>query len=532
MIPALVSLKSLIKTKSYHIDYPLFRLHYQATVCALLAFCLILTAKILFGDTIDCKSRMLARDDFYDNQCFAQGTYTMYAIDGDDLRKIAAIQHGYTLQETPTTTPGTIQIEFTKHDLHPDISDKLPKPSSRAPLAVESPSTSRRMLDKNVSNEDLGIVPRIASFLYDLAGFNNEEDPTQRVKKDLVTITKNNVTNYTYSLKTFPDEFLSNSNIGEFFKNNFRSIHQMMKSNNFKFLKDVKYMYSGIMIPKPTGDMYSTVLWHRYYQYIPIILFLQAVLFYFPHYLWKCWENGVIASICKQLHENRFTPCEYIDSNYQIVDYLQNCFVLNKWLVYKYYFCQLLMLVNLLTQIIVLNAIFNNQFVTYGIDVFTYLFIDKDVYGLRSYEGNNEDLNNPMDFVFPKVTACTTESLSQAGLSPDRNQFLCILPLNILHDKFFLILWFWFLILGVVTVVQIMFDILYTTMPAMRKYLFKRKFGPYLSEGNKHSSSLQELFMLDLIGSNSDRFAFSALLRRLNKDDWQISSSPEHQSLV
>jgi hypothetical protein len=31
---------------------------------------------------------------------------------------------------------------------------------------------------------------------------------------------------------------------------------------------------------------------------------------------------------------------------------------------------------------------------------------------------------------------------------------LCVLPLNILHDKVYLILWYWYLVLFVVTVLQ------------------------------------------------------------------------------
>lgn len=416
MLSALASLKTLIKLKSYHIDHPLFRLHYQVTVSALLAFCLILTAKILFGDTIDCQSRILGRDDFFDNLCYSQGTKTTYAIDESTASHVA--------ESVPITT-------------------------------------------------------------------------------------------------------------GEHLKQHFRLIHRLVKSdrNEHNYSSDIRYIHSGIMIPREDIEVHSATYWHRYYQYIPIILFLQAAFFYLPHYLWKTWENGIVSSVCKQLHENRFAPTEYIESNYHMIDYLQNCFNLNKCLVYKYFFCHALLLVNLIGQIITLNVIFNNQYITYGMDVFQYLFIDNDIYGLRGNKPNMTEINSPMDFVFPKFTACEVSLLSEAGKRPDTYSFLCILPLNILYDKFFLILWFWFLVLAFFTVLQIVYDTLYTAMPMLRKHLFKRRYGPYLSEDNRHSSSLSELFLLDLIGSNSDKFAFSVLLRKLNKEDWQSSPS-ENQSLV
>uniref|UniRef100_A0A6G1SHX9 Innexin n=1 Tax=Aceria tosichella TaxID=561515 RepID=A0A6G1SHX9_9ACAR len=402
VLPALVSLKNLIKTKSYHIDLPFFRLHYQATACLLLAFCLILTANVLFGETIKCQTRMNANADikFVDHMCYAIGTYTKYQV----------ISHGQ--------LPG-----------------------------------------------------------------------------------KTNVT--------------------------------------FKANPESRYFFTGIPIGLTNGPEIIT-FWHSYYQYVPLILFVQAVLFYFPHYLWKLWENGIISTICQRLHEHRFAPNEYFDVNYDLVYYIQNVLKFNKSLVYKYYFCHILCMLNLVIQIIVLNRIFNYQFVTYGYMFIKYLF-DDDMYGLRpsspdevSKEIRQANLNNPLDFVFPKVTSCFFETASQAGKGIDKFYPMCILPLNILHDKFFLLLWFWFLILITFTALQIINDFMFTMLPLFRRYLFAKRFGSGLfsvtadDSCTRQPASLQEVFLLNLVGHNSDKFAFAALLRRLNKDDWTASPSETH----
>lgn len=416
MLSALVSLKSLVKNKSYHIDHPVFRLHYQATVCGLLGFCLILTAKILFGDTIDCKGS--TRDDFFDNLCYSLGTYTTYAVD-------------------------------------PECADM------------------DALANKNSS--------------------------------DL-------------------------NSIQEYFAKQFRLVHRLSRNPILCHSSDIQYIYSGIQIPRDLTESLSVTFWHKYYRYIPMILFLQAVFFYLPHYLWKVWENGIVSSVCKQLHDHRFSPNEFIESNYNMVDYIQNCFTLNKSLVYKYYLCHIFLMINLVVQILALDAILNDQFITYGLDVIYYRFINDRIYGLKKFQPDplrDAEVNHPMDFVFPKVTACTAETLSAAGGTPNQLQFLCVLPLNILYDKFFLTLWFWLVILGVITVLQLVYDALYITLPPLRKYLFERKFGSYLS-----SSSPAELFMLDLIGTNSDKFAFTALMRKLNKEEWHLSSPSESESLV
>lgn len=36
---------------------------------------------------------------------------------------------------------------------------------------------------------------------------------------------------------------------------------------------------------------------HAYYQWVPFVLFAQAISFYLPHLLWRSWEGGKINSL-------------------------------------------------------------------------------------------------------------------------------------------------------------------------------------------------------------------------------------------
>jgi innexin len=36
---------------------------------------------------------------------------------------------------------------------------------------------------------------------------------------------------------------------------------------------------------------------HAYYQWVPFVLFAQAICFYLPHLFWRSWEGGKIKSL-------------------------------------------------------------------------------------------------------------------------------------------------------------------------------------------------------------------------------------------
>ena len=78
------------------------------------------------------------------------------------------------------------------------------------------------------------------------------------------------------------------------------------------------------------------------------------------------------------------------------------------------------------------------EFMTYGSDVLNYT-------GMES-----EDRPDPMKTVFPKVTKCTFHKYGASG-TIEKKDGLCVLPLNIINEKIFIFVWFWMILLAVVT---------------------------------------------------------------------------------
>ena len=59
--------------------------------------------------------------------------------------------------------------------------------------------------------------------------------------------------------------------------------------------------------PNPREDTSGQVTLHAYYQWVPIVLVLQAAIYYLPELLWKQVDHGFfITTICKlnEVHIN------------------------------------------------------------------------------------------------------------------------------------------------------------------------------------------------------------------------------------
>ena len=78
-------------------------------------------------------------------------------------------------------------------------------------------------------------------------------------------------------------------------------------------------------------------------------------------------------------------------------------------------------------------------FLTYGSDVYRF-------YSLPPEEIMLEDSRNPMCEAFPRVASCTYYQYGSGGRQTALNA-LCILGLNIIIDKVYLVLWFWYVFL-------------------------------------------------------------------------------------
>merc|ERR1711868_205973 len=95
-------------------------------------------------------------------------------------------------------------------------------------------------------------------------------------------------------------------------------------------------------------------------------------------------------------------------------------------------------------QMYLMDVFFNGYFTTYGSEVLT---ISNTAPEKRS---------DPMAKVFPKMSKCTFHKYGPSG-SIINVDGLCILPINIINEKIYVFLWFWFVVLVSWTIVFLLF---------------------------------------------------------------------------
>ncbi|XP_062717038.1 innexin shaking-B isoform X4 [Aedes albopictus] len=203
---------------------------------------------------------------------------------------------------------------------------------------------------------------------------------------------------------------------------------------------------------------------YKYYQWVCFCLFFQAILFYTPRWLWKSWEGGKIHALMMDLDIGICSEIEKKQKKKLLLDYLWDNLRYHNWWAYRYYICEFLSLVNVIGQMFLMNRFFDGEFMTFGLDVITHM------------EADQEDRMDPMIYIFPRMTKCTFYKYGVSG-EVERHDAICILPLNVVNEKIYIFLWFWFIILTILTTLTIFYRIIIIFSPRMRVYLLRLRFS-------------------------------------------------------
>ena len=205
-------------------------------------------------------------------------------------------------------------------------------------------------------------------------------------------------------------------------------------------------------------------VYHNYYQWVPIILSIQAVLFYAPHWIWKNLEDDRLAKIVAGLNNAIDDPTEVDKKVDNITNYMIERMKLSKkqhdhqiWAM-KFFACECLNFINVVVQIIATDKFMGGQFSTYGTEVLNF----------PSQEA--ETRVDPMSRIFPRMTKCTFHKYGGSATIQVIDS-LCVLGMNIVNEKIYIFLWFWFIILAIVTGLNLVVRLFQYYVPNIRQRL-------------------------------------------------------------
>lgn len=254
------------------------------------------------------------------------------------------------------------------------------------------------------------------------------------------------------------------------------------------------------------GNDNQEKIFHSYYQWVPFMLFFQGVLFYVPHWIWKNWEEGKVGMISQGLRGMlTLNARERSERQRRLIDYIIDSLRTHNSYSFGYFFSEILNFVNVVANIIIVDKFLGGAFLTYGTDV------------LKFSNMNQENRSDPMVEVFPRLTKCSFHKYGSSG-SIQKHDALCVLALNILNEKIYIFLWFWFIILAVLSACAIMYSALVVMMPTTREAIIKRRFrggSPTAVEALIHNIQVGDFLLLHLLGQNISVTAFSEILTQI-----------------
>lgn len=272
---------------------------------------------------------------------------------------------------------------------------------------------------------------------------------------------------------------------------------------NYCFVENTYWLPMNENIPAAeTGEREDREL--KYYQWVPFVLALQALMFYVPRLMWTMlnWQSGLNVSAIvqkafqtkKAANSKTLKGDDEFDGDIKIVaehvrdqaGFYQaskkNGTDLHKkvtkgmgvYVTVVYLFMKLLYIINCGSQFFILNSFLGPQYSMWGIGIL------RDLINGRQWETSGH---------FPRVTLCDFEVRRLGNLH--RWTVQCVLMINMVNEKIYLVLWWWFLFVLIVTVLNFLYWLTISLVPSYGTN-FVTKYLRFKGLLNRHMSPLEE----------------------------------------
>ncbi|CAG9529883.1 unnamed protein product [Cercopithifilaria johnstoni] len=299
---------------------------------------------------------------------------------------------------------------------------------------------------------------------------------------------------------------------------------------NFCFVENTYFVPFEDDIPTDATkrDQYQI----QYYQWIPFILALQALLFLVPRIIWIMfnWRTGLnmqaivdAAILTRKVgekrylkkrtknQENSFAQAQQItyvmDFNRRKSQYAKLMVPLRQiYVTALYLLCKCLNVINIIGQLYLLNRFLGMQYYFWGFGVLNDL-----IHGREWFISGN----------FPRVTLCDV-IIREIG-NTNRKTVQCVLMINMFNEKIFLSLWFWLMALGLLTILNLAYWTVITFVPSYSRsfassYLTFHNIEPTEEELDyflHYSAGKDAITVLHLVSDNAGEMVAADLFAAL-----------------
>jgi len=259
---------------------------------------------------------------------------------------------------------------------------------------------------------------------------------------------------------------------------------------------------------------------HSWYQWVPYVLLFQGFLFFLPHLIWSQFEGGKMNTISKEVRIGT-SQSENYDKKVENVAKSVSQYINMKGAGHRnyglgYVFSQAMNFVVVIFCIYFSNAFLDGTFNDLG-----YKWMEAY---LRTDEVNGGKAREFLEMIFPRMAGCNFPSY---GMSGDINlsNTMCVLAPNALTEKIFVILWFWYGLLALITGLNLLLIISMVFPSAfIRKWYLARAVHSKKVRGvsldNKLDGKLAKMkfgqfLFLYFLGRNVDYVTFKKVLETL-----------------
>ncbi|KAH7671593.1 Protein INX-3 [Aphelenchoides avenae] len=240
-----------------------------------------------------------------------------------------------------------------------------------------------------------------------------------------------------------------------------------------------------------------------YYQWAPYVLALQALMFYFPHFLWTSLEKSSdldLRSTVEQVLNTRSLANEQRRLGVQtVVEYLADwssavVVAHEAWdagAPSRTSCPKMLSVANLFLQIYLLHRVVGHGHSSWALTIIQ-----------GAIDGNYW----PETGLFPRVTYCDFEMFTLGNVQKKTAQ--CALMINMLNEKVFVLVYAWLVFLLLPTVLNLVYSVAIVAGPFLRLWFVKRymeplrtlSYTPTLKFGHYEANRRLKTFVFQVLG--------------------------------